>query len=103
MVSLDERGITLRRYYFLVLSKRIAYPEVRGFEERPMGVWTGKGRIGGSGDLRHWAPLDLRRPHKGTKVILDLGGRVRPVFSPEDPRRVMALLREHAPNASRSA
>ncbi len=98
LVKLDEEGITLRRYYFpFATSKHIAYTDIRHVEQRSMGVLTGKGRLWGSGDLRHWAPLDLQRGKKDTAIVLDLGRFGRPVFSPDDPGRVMAILRHHAP------
>ena len=101
LVELDQEGITLRRYYFpLAVSKRISYTDILEYKQRAMGAWTGKGRLWGSGDLRHWAPLDLRRPGKDTAIILDLGKFVRPVFSPSDPERVIALLREHVRTAA---
>jgi hypothetical protein len=96
LVGLDHEGITLRRYYFpLAVSKRISYTDILDVQQRAMGAWTGEGRLWGSGDLRHWAPLDLHRPKKDTAIILDLGKFVRPIFSPNDPERVMALLCEH--------
>lgn len=98
LVELDEQGLTLRRYYFpLATSKRIAYRDIRDVERRAMGLWIGKGRLWGSGDLRHWAPLDLHRPGKDIALILDLGRFVRPVVSPDDPDRVLTVLREHLP------
>lgn len=101
LVELDEQGITLRRYYFPIgTSKHISYTDVQDVQHRSMTAWTGKGRLWGSGDLRHWAPLDLHRSEKDTAIILDLGGFVRPVFSPDDPQRVLALLREHVPTAA---
>ncbi|MQY22212.1 hypothetical protein [Nocardia macrotermitis] len=97
LVELDQEGITLRRYYFpWAGSKRIPYTDIQKAEDHVMGAWTGKGRLWGSGDLRHWAPLDLHRPRKDTAIILDLGKFVRPVFSPDDPARVLALLRQYA-------
>lgn len=101
VVELNEQGITLRRYYFpLALSKHIPYTAIHNIEQRPMGIWTGKGRLWGSGDLRHWAPLDLHRPHKDTVIILDLGRYIQPVFSPNDPERVLALLHQHMPTTT---
>jgi hypothetical protein len=101
LVTLDEQGITLRWYYFPIpLSKRIAYSDIRDVQQQPMTLWTGKGRLWGSGDLRHWAPLDVHRPEKDTAIILDLGGSVQPVFSPEHPELVVALLDKHVPAAA---
>lgn len=96
LVELDQEGVTIRRFYFpWAGSKRIQYTDIQDVQCRSMGVWTGKGRLWGSGDLRHWAPLDLRRPKKDTAIILDLGKFVRPVFSPDDPARVMTLVRQY--------
>ena len=95
LVQLAADGLTLRRYYFpLGTSKHIPYARIRGVQARRMGLWSGKGRLWGSGDLRHWFPLDLRRPRKETLLILDLGAWVRPVITPADPDRLLALLRE---------
>jgi hypothetical protein len=98
LVKLDQTGITLRYYYFpLGLSKHIAYAHIRQAHRTSMGLLTGKGRLWGSGDLRHWAPLDVRRPSKDTAIVLDLGKPVQPVFSPDDPGQVLTILREHIP------
>ena len=96
LVQLDSDGLTIRRYYFpLGTSKRIPYARIKGVQERHMGALTGKGRLWGSGDLRHWFPLDLRRPQKEKALVLDVGKSVSPVITPEDPDRVLALLQEH--------
>ena len=96
-VTLDSDALTIHRYYFpLGTSKRIAYSSIKGMQEILIGFWTGKGRLWGSGDLRHWFPLDLRRPQKDKAIILDVGAWVRPVITPDDPDRVLALLRERA-------
>jgi hypothetical protein len=95
LVQLDADGLTIRRYYFpLGTSKRIPYARIKGVQERRMGALTGKGRLWGSVDLRHWFPLDLHRPQKEKLLILDVGKSVRPVITPDDPDRVLALLQE---------
>jgi hypothetical protein len=92
---LDEDGVTLRRYYFPAgTAKRIPYQRIRRAWAQPMGWATGKGRGWGTAHPRYWLPLDGSRPRKDTLVVLDVGGFVRPAFSPDDPERVMGLLRE---------
>ncbi|MDQ6849519.1 MAG: hypothetical protein M3070_06000, partial [Actinomycetota bacterium] len=59
---------------------------------RPMGWLTGKGRGWGTAHPGYWLPLDTSRPRKNTLVVLDLGGKVKPAFSPDDPDRVLAIL-----------
>jgi len=72
----------------------IPYARIRNVREWRMGPFTGKGRLWGSGDFRHWAPLDLKRPAKDKALIFDVGARVRPVIMPDDPDRVLSILRE---------
>jgi len=96
-VRLDGDALTIRRYYFpWGTSKRIPYERIRNVREWRMDPLTGKGRLWGSGDLRHWLPLDLGRPRRETALILDVGGWVRPVITPDDPAQVLAILRRHA-------
>lgn len=95
LVRLDAAGLTIRRYYFpFATSKRISYARIGNVQERQMGALSGKGRMWGSGDLRHWAPLDLNRPRKDRAIILCLGGWIKPVITPDGPDRVPAILRE---------
>lgn len=91
---LDDDGMTIRRYYFpWAGAKRIRYRDVRRVEVRPMRWLSGKGRGWGTSDLGYWLPLDLRRSHKDTVLVLHLGRHVKPAVSPNDPDRVLALLR----------
>jgi len=95
---LDENGITIRRYYFPWAGpKRIAYSEIRHVNPQPIGWLSGKGRIWGASDPRYWFPLDTRRGSKETLLVFDVGARVRPCVSPENPDRVIELLRTRVP------
>jgi hypothetical protein len=95
---LDADGITIRRYYFpWAGSKRIAYAKIRRVNPQPMGWLSGKGRIWGASGPRYWFPLDIQRGSKQTLLILDVGARVRPCVSPEDPDCVIELLRTRVP------
>lgn len=91
---LDEDGITIRRYYFpLAAPKRVAYNKIRGVRAKPMSRASGKGRIWGTSNPRYWFPLDGARGSKQTLLILELGRWVRPCITPEDPDKVIALLK----------
>jgi hypothetical protein len=97
-LTLDENGITIHRYYFPMGGpKRIAYVDIRGVKSQPMGWITGKGRFWGASDPRYWFPLDLRRGNKPTVLILDVGARVKPCITPENPDRVLELLSARVP------
>ena len=93
-VCLDGEALTLRRYYFpFAASKRIPYADIRGIDVRRLTWLTGKGRLWGSAHPRYWLPLDRTRLRKDTALVLDVGGRVRPTFTPDDPAQVTDLLR----------
>ncbi|MBY0442854.1 MAG: hypothetical protein K2Q25_12090 [Mycobacteriaceae bacterium] len=96
LVQLDRAAITLRRYHFPSgTAKIIALNTIRGYKAEPLGLITHRFRIWGSSDLRHWLPLDIRRPVKSTLITLDLPGtRVIPAFTPTDPQKFIAVLDE---------
>jgi hypothetical protein len=94
-LTLDEDGITIRRYYFpFAAPKRIGYSRIQGIKAKRMGRASGKGRFWGTSDPRYWFPLDIHRGSKQTLLVLYVGRRrVRPCITPEDPARVIELLR----------
>ena len=97
-VVLDSAGVTLRRYYFPTFTaKHIPYERIRGVRSMPSTWLSGKGRIWGTAHPGYWFPLDPGRLHRDTLVVLDLGGRISPAFTPDDPERVLALLQERTP------
>ena len=51
----------------------------------------------GTTDPRTWLPLDLRRPRKDKLLVFDVGERVRPCVGPDDPDRVVELVRTRVP------
>jgi hypothetical protein len=92
---LDADGITIRRYYFpLATPKRISYSDIRGIKAKPMSWNSGKGRFWGASDPRYWFPLDIHRNSKPTLLVLHVGRVVKACITPENPDRVIALLRE---------
>jgi hypothetical protein len=98
-VTCDDEGVTIRFYYFPFGTKRIPYARIRGVEEQEMGTWTGKWRIWGSSWPSHWFHLDLTRPRKSKALVIDKGDYVRAVITPEDPSRVLSILREKSRSA----
>jgi hypothetical protein len=94
VLVVDTTGLTLRHYYFpWAGAKRIEYSAIRRAEARPMTWLTGKGRWWGTSRPGYWLPLDLHRSSKSTLLVFDLGGRVKPCVSPDEPERVLELLR----------
>ena len=96
-VVLDDDGLTIRRYYFPWAGpKHIPYSAIRHVVARRMNWLTGKGRGWGTSNFGHWFPLDVRRWRKPILLVLDVGARVKPCVSPDNPQRVIELLRERA-------
>lgn len=99
--DVDADGITLLNYYFpSKRPKHIAYSDIQHIQKHSMGALTGKGRIWGTGDFRHWSPLDKHRSNKDIAIVFDIGRHVRPTFSPRDPEQVLAILGEHTPGGT---
>ena len=95
-VRVDSDGITLRRYYFPIgTAKHIRYRDIRSVDLRPMSWLTGRGRLWGTSDPRYWLPLQAGRAGKHTLMVLDLGGRVSPAFTPDDPQRAGDLIERY--------
>jgi hypothetical protein len=93
-ISCMPFGLVIRTYYPWG-SKRIAYKDIRSVQRREMGALSGKLRIWGSGDFKHWLNLDPGRTRKTSALDIDLGRRVVPVITPDDTDRVVAVLRAH--------
>lgn len=94
-VSCDEDGIRIARYYPWG-AKRISYSSISDVRELPL---TGvnavrRWRIWGSGDFVHWWNLDVKRPSKTAALVLDVGKRVLPTITPDDPAAVERILSE---------
>lgn len=96
-LTFDEDGLTIRKYFFPVGERRITYDEIRSFHERELGAWTGRWRIWGTGDFKHWFHLDTNRPFKHRAIVIDAGGRMKSVLTPDDPDSALKVLRERVP------
>lgn len=93
-IACDDAGITIR-WYYLWGAKRIPYGAIRSVTERPLTRVRGQWRIWGSGDLVHWYNLDAGRPGKQVALELDVGRRVKPTITPDEPETVRRILDEH--------
>ncbi len=94
-IECTEAEIRVRGYYFPWGTKRISYESIRSLERFAMTALRGKWRIWGSGDLRHWANLDPKRPKKSAGFFIDLGHRIIPFLTPDDPDSFEAVVRGH--------
>ncbi|MCB0950394.1 MAG: hypothetical protein KDB44_14180 [Mycobacterium sp.] len=96
LIQLDQEALTLRRYHFPSgTSKIIRLRDIRGYRISPLGLFLHRFRIWGTSDLRHWLPLDVRRPLKSKLVTLDVPGTYPdPACTPADPQQFVELLSE---------
>lgn len=86
LLRIADGELRIGRYYAPVAApKRVPLGRIRQATERRMGVLSGRWRIRGSGELRHWFNLDPGRTRKTRAFVLDLGGWTRPVVTPDDP------------------
>lgn len=92
-IECTSEAIIIHGYYFPFANKKtVPYARIRQVRAVPMGPLTGRGRIWGSGDFKHYAHLDPGRPHKRTALVLDVGAFFVPVITPDDPVRVKAII-----------
>ena len=86
LIRLAGGFLVIRRYYFpLATARKIQLSRVRVAREHRLGNPTGRLRFWGSSDLRRWFNLDPGRSRKTRAFVLDLGGWVRPVVTPDEP------------------
>jgi len=93
-IACDDEAVIIR-WYYLWGHKRIPYTAIRSVTERPLAPIRGKWRLWGSGDFVHWYNLDGTRPKKQTAIEIDLGRRIRPTITPDDPAAVVRMIRDH--------
>jgi len=90
-------GLQIHSYYFPLGTKIIPYAQIRGLQRIEIkGVFSGKWRIWGTGNPRYWANLDTMRPKKKTGFVVDLGRKVSPIVTPDDPDAFESVIRERA-------
>ncbi|MGA3216371.1 MAG: hypothetical protein ABSD97_11875 [Acidimicrobiales bacterium] len=95
-IECSPDGITIRAYYFPWGSKKIPYRSIRSLRRVELSTFRGQARIWGTANPRYWANLDPGRPRKSIGLIVDLGRRVQPFLTPDDPGAVEAIIREKA-------
>ena len=93
-IACDDSSLIIRVYYLWGAAKTIPYSAIRDVERCPLTGLTGKWRIWGSGDFVHYWNLDTKRPGKQTALEIDVGKRVVPMITPDDPDAVERILRE---------
>jgi hypothetical protein len=94
-ITCTADGIEIRGYYIPWGTKRIRYDAIRSVTRVNMGAITGRARLWGTFDLRYWASLDPGRARKRVGLVFDVGGRVKPFITPDDPQAVLDVIAAH--------
>ncbi len=94
-IACNETMLIIRRYYPWFGAKKIPYESIQSVRSFTVTSRSGKWRIFGSGDLRHWWNFDSSRPGKTTGLEIDLGRRVMPTITPDDAAVVERVIGEH--------
>jgi len=93
LLRIEDGALTIRRYSYTLRDRTIRLAEIVQAVDRPIGRWSGRWRMWGSGDLRRWWNLDVGRRSKTRAFELDVGSRVRPMVTPDDPDAFADALR----------
>jgi hypothetical protein len=96
---MGEDGIAINRYYWPFGRKRIRYAEIRDFTARPLAAWHGQFRVHGVDHLGRWYSRDRHRGEKERAIDLTVGRVIRPVLTPDDPDKVLAILEREVDRA----
>jgi len=99
-ISTSPSGLRIGTYFMWGGSKKIEYGDIQSVRSWQMGTLTGKWRIWGSGDFKHWFNLDSGRPSKSVGLVIDVGKHWLPVVTPDRPDELTEVLRSHGVNVS---
>ena len=94
-LKIQDGILTIQSYYFpFANSKTIPIEDIQCTTRHPMnGIFSGKGRIWGSGNLHNWLNCDIHRSSKSYLFVHELNGSYwRPTTTPEDPKAFMKAL-----------
>jgi len=95
LVRITGDSITFLNYSLFRRSRTIVFADVDRIDVKKPGIGTGKYRIWGSGDLRTWFPLDMKRSSRDRIFHLRLNGRGMHVgFTVENSGEVTGILRK---------
>lgn len=103
VVRIGHDGLTVRGYYWPVGRKRIPFDAIRNVHTHALTMGRGQYRVHGIDRHGRWYSRDRTRSDKSLAIVLDLGGRIRPVLTPADPQTVLALLDQHVGNRATSS
>ncbi len=99
-IECTDRGISVRGYYFPWGTKRIHYASIRALDRFAMTVTGGRAGSGDRETSSHWANFDPGRPRKSVGFFVDVGARIVPFLTPDDPDAFERIVRARTGLAS---
>jgi len=94
LLACSDEGLVIGKYDAFLRSKTIPFDQIRAVTQVGLGR-VRRWRIWGTTYPRYWFNFDRHRPRKQVGLVLDLGKRIKPVITRDDPQRVVAVLRQH--------
>ncbi len=95
LVELTAEKITFHHYYFPFGDRSVPFKQIESIEVAPSTIMRGRWRIWGTGDIRTWFPLDIKRPVRERIFVAMLRGSSRRIgFTVEDSAKVEAILKD---------
>ena len=89
--------LEIHSYYFPFGTKSVPYRQIKGLQRMEItGLMSGKWRLWGTGNPRYWANLDTKRPKKKAGFVVDLGRKISPIVTPDEPDAFESVLRHRA-------
>ena len=95
-VVCTDNELVIRKYYFPSGDKHIPYQRIQHVSRTQLGLY----KLWGSPDLVHWFNQDFGRSSKKVALVVELGRRVKPVLTPDDPDGLVAALTAHGVRVS---
>jgi hypothetical protein len=96
LVEIRNDSILFHNYYFPIPNaKSVKFDEIEKIIMVKPTILNGKYRYWGSGDFKHWFPLDSRRRKRNIIFILHRKNKTIKIgFTVEDSEMVIGLLKE---------
>ena len=95
LIKITDGVVVFRHYYFPFGDKQVPFERIENIQARPPGLANGRWRMWGTGNLRTWFPLDLKRPSRSVIFFVSLRDSKRRIgFTAEDAGSVEAVLRQ---------
>ncbi len=103
-IECNDGAVVIRGYYFpWGGAKTVPYSSIKDLKRVDLGLARGRARIWGTANPSLWANFDPGRLKKTTGFVIELGKRVQPFVTPDDPNEFERVVRQRANLGPRSS